>query len=72
LDFRFLTIEWIGKRTSKTKLEKTFFFIFMSSYSEMSFMSKKVKKSLNKIPTFEAYSCQKITTKKSVAPRHFS
>jgi hypothetical protein len=35
------------KNNSKTKVEKVFFFIFMSSYAEMSFFKR--KKSLNRV-----------------------
>jgi hypothetical protein len=33
-----------GKNSSKTKVEKVFFFIFMSSYAEMSFLKLKITK----------------------------
>jgi hypothetical protein len=35
--FNFLQFAIDGKNNSKTKVEKVFFFIFMSSYAEMSF-----------------------------------
>jgi hypothetical protein len=35
--FNFLHFAIDGKNNSKTKVEKVFFFIFMSSYAEMSF-----------------------------------
>jgi hypothetical protein len=35
--FNFLQFAIDGKNNSKTKVEKVFFFIFMSSYEEMSF-----------------------------------
>jgi hypothetical protein len=37
LDFQFPTFAIDGKNNSKTKVKKVFFFIFMSSYAEMSF-----------------------------------
>jgi hypothetical protein len=40
-------IDW--KNNSKTKVEKVFFFIFISSYAEMIFL--KIKKSLNMVKT---------------------
>jgi hypothetical protein len=33
-----------GENNSKTKVDKVFFFIFMSSYTEMSFLNKKITK----------------------------
>jgi hypothetical protein len=36
--FNFLQFTIVVKRNSKTKVEKVFFFIFMSSYAEMSFL----------------------------------
>jgi hypothetical protein len=33
-----------GKNNSKTKVEKVFFFSFMSSYAEMSFLKQKITK----------------------------
>jgi hypothetical protein len=36
--FNFLQFAIDGKNNSKTKVEKVFFFIFMSSYAEMSFL----------------------------------
>jgi hypothetical protein len=33
-----------GKNNSKTKVEKVFFFIFMSSYAEMSLLKQKITK----------------------------
>jgi hypothetical protein len=38
LIFNFLQFAIYGKNNSKTKVEKVFFFIFMSSYAEMSFL----------------------------------
>jgi hypothetical protein len=35
--FNFLQFAIDGQNNSKTKVEKVFFFIFMSSYAEMSF-----------------------------------
>jgi hypothetical protein len=35
--FNFLQFAIDGKNNSKTKVEKVFFFIFMSSYAKMSF-----------------------------------
>jgi hypothetical protein len=35
--FNFLPLAIHGKNNSKTKVEKVFFFIFMSSYADMSF-----------------------------------
>jgi hypothetical protein len=37
LSYNFLQFAIDGKNDSKTKVEKAFFFIFMSSYAEMSF-----------------------------------
>jgi hypothetical protein len=37
LSYNFLQFATDGKNNSKTKVEKVFFFIFMSSYAEMSF-----------------------------------
>jgi hypothetical protein len=37
LSYNFLQCAIDGKNNSKTKVEKAFFFIFMSSYAEMSF-----------------------------------
>jgi hypothetical protein len=46
-----LSLDW--QTNSKTKVEKTFSFIVMSSYAEMSFLGpKKVKKSLNRVKHF--------------------
>jgi hypothetical protein len=39
--FNFLQLAIYGKNNSKTKVEKVFFFIFMSSYAEMSFLNQK-------------------------------
>jgi hypothetical protein len=36
--FNFLQFAIDGKNNSKTKVQKVFFFIFMSSYAEMSFL----------------------------------
>jgi hypothetical protein len=36
--FNFLQFAIDGKNNSKTKVEKVFFFIFMSSYAEMSIL----------------------------------
>jgi hypothetical protein len=44
LDFHFLQFAIDGKNNSKTKVEKVFFFIFMSSYAEMSFSKQKISK----------------------------
>jgi hypothetical protein len=41
LIFNFLQFAIDGKNNSKTKVEKVFFFIFMSSYAEMSFFKIK-------------------------------
>jgi hypothetical protein len=38
LIFNFLQFAIDGENNSKTKVEKVFFFIFMSSYAEMSFL----------------------------------
>jgi hypothetical protein len=46
LNYNFLQFAVDGKNNSKTKVEKVFFFIFMSSYAEMSFLNKK---SLNRV-----------------------
>jgi hypothetical protein len=37
--FNFLQFAIDGKNNSKTNVEKVFFFIFMSSYAEMSFLN---------------------------------
>jgi hypothetical protein len=39
--FNFLQFAIEGKNSSKTKVEKGVFFIFMSSYAEMSFLKLK-------------------------------
>jgi hypothetical protein len=46
-DLLLLNLDW--QKNSKTKVEKKFFFMFMSSYEEMCFGPKKVKKSLNRV-----------------------
>jgi hypothetical protein len=46
--FNFLQFTIGGKNNSKSKVEKVFFFIFISSYAEMSFLNKK---SLNRVKT---------------------
>jgi hypothetical protein len=40
--FNFLQFAIDGKNNSKTKVEKVFFFIFMSSCAEMSFLKQKI------------------------------
>jgi hypothetical protein len=42
--FNFLHFAIDGKNNSKTKVEKVFFFISMSSYAEMSFLKQKITK----------------------------
>jgi hypothetical protein len=42
--FNFLQFAIDGKNNSKTKVEKVFFFNFMSSYAEMSFLKSKITK----------------------------
>jgi hypothetical protein len=42
--FNFLQFEIDGKNNSKTKVAKVFFFIFMSSFAEMSFLKQKITK----------------------------
>jgi hypothetical protein len=42
--FNFLQFAIDGKTNYKTKVEKVFFFIFMSSYEEMSFLKPKIIK----------------------------
>jgi hypothetical protein len=42
--FNFLQLAIYGKNNSKTKVKKVFFFIFMSSYAEMSFLELKITK----------------------------
>jgi hypothetical protein len=42
--FNFLQFAIDGKNNSKTKVEKVFFIIFMSSYAEMSFLKPKITK----------------------------
>jgi hypothetical protein len=44
LIYNFLQLAIDGKNNSKTKIEKVFFFIFMSSYAEMSFLKSKITK----------------------------
>jgi hypothetical protein len=44
LNYNFLQCAVDGKNNSKTKVEKAFFFIFMSSYAEMSFLKQKITK----------------------------
>jgi hypothetical protein len=42
--FNFLQFATDGENNFKTKVEKVFFFIFMSSYAEMSFLKPKITK----------------------------
>jgi hypothetical protein len=42
--FNFLQFAIDGENNSKTKVEKVFFFIFMSSYAEMSSLKPKITK----------------------------
>jgi hypothetical protein len=49
LSYNFLQFAIDGKNNSKTKVEKVFFFIFMSSYAEMSFLKQKITKQGQKI-----------------------
>jgi hypothetical protein len=44
LNYNFLQFAVDGKNNSKTKVEKAFFFIFMSSYAEMRFIKQKITK----------------------------
>jgi hypothetical protein len=44
LSYNFLQFAIDGKNNSKTKVEKVFFFIFMSSYAEMSWKNQKITK----------------------------
>jgi hypothetical protein len=44
LNFQYLTTEFGLAKSYKTKVEKAFFFIFMSSCTEMSFLGPKQKK----------------------------
>jgi hypothetical protein len=44
LSYNFLQFAIDGKNNSKTKVEKVLFFIFMSSYAEMSFLKQKITK----------------------------
>jgi hypothetical protein len=44
LNYNFLQFAVDGKNNSKTKVEKAFFFIFMSSYAEMRFLKQKITK----------------------------
>jgi hypothetical protein len=44
LNYNFLQFAVGGKNNSKTKVEKAFFFIFMSSYAEMRFLKQKITK----------------------------
>jgi hypothetical protein len=44
LIFNILQFAIDGKNNSKTKEEKVFFFIFMSSYAEMRFLKQKITK----------------------------
>jgi hypothetical protein len=63
LSYNFLQFAIDGKNNSKTKVEKVFFFIFMSSYAEMSFLNQK---SLNRDKIFfleiGRYGVQKISS----------
>jgi hypothetical protein len=38
------SLQLMGENNSKTKVEKVFFFIFLSSYAEMSFLKQKITK----------------------------
>jgi hypothetical protein len=49
MNYNFLQFAVDGKNNSKTKVEKVFFFIFMSSYAELSFLKQK---SLNRVKKF--------------------
>jgi hypothetical protein len=62
LNHNFLQFVVDGKNNSKTKVEKAFFFIFMSSYAEMRFLKQKITKSGRKIFFLEIglYGVQKI------------
>jgi hypothetical protein len=42
--FNFLQFAVDGENNSKTKVEKVFFFIFMPSFAEMSFLKQKITK----------------------------
>jgi hypothetical protein len=42
--FNFLQLAIYRKNNYKTKVEKVFFFIFMSSYADMSFLKPKITK----------------------------
>jgi hypothetical protein len=44
LNYNFLQFAVDGKNNSKTKVEKAFSFIFMSSYAEMNFLKQKITK----------------------------
>jgi hypothetical protein len=44
LNHNFLQFVVDGKNNSTTKVEKAFFFIFMSSYAEMRFLKQKITK----------------------------
>jgi hypothetical protein len=44
LNYNFLQFAVDGKNNSKTKVEKVFFFLFMSSYAKMSFFKQKITK----------------------------
>jgi hypothetical protein len=44
LNYNFLQFAVDGKNNYKTKVEKAFFFIFMSSYAEMRFLKQKITK----------------------------
>jgi hypothetical protein len=48
LNYNFLQFAVDGKNNSKTKVEKAFFFIFMSSYAEMRFLKQKITKRVEK------------------------
>jgi hypothetical protein len=47
--FNFLQFAIDGKNNSKTKVEKWVFFIFMSSYAEMSFLKVFLEKNFSKL-----------------------
>jgi hypothetical protein len=42
LSYNILQFAIDGEKNSKTKVEKVFFLIFMSSYAEMSFLKQKI------------------------------
>jgi hypothetical protein len=62
-----LNLDW--QKNSKTKVEKAFFFIFKSSYAEMSFLGP--KKSQNGATYLCSFVLSKVRAKKTVFENKF-